>query len=692
MGGGLGRVRRSFALLAACAALTGTGVASALTVVNGRVVSEDDPAQGNIGFTVPKEDSKTLDKLDDFHRYVDKKAWELAFRTMNSLQGETGTGGSGMVPVGDGFMMPLRRKITQSLVEMPAEGREAYRLFYDAEAKKLWEQVKEGKETGAAELRNLQRITSQFFLTSVGDVAADRMGDLLFERGDFGGAEAAWAMVVRDYPETKVDVGKVQVKRCVALARLLRHEDLAAVAGTVKEQYRDAKVTIGGEEVAAGAFVDGLLKQTGGAAAATEPAPEEAAIGAADFSEAEVAWQIRVAPGGTLEKMDQQIQQQGWGYRGWQFAGMLPGAATDGKRLYVNWVGVIYAADLETGKMLWRTGKFSEIPQKAIQFIQYGVDASKMTVGASGGKVFGVLVDLQRGDRGQLHCFDGATGKVLWKGERLGQSLSMPTVIDGKGYCVAGTNGDAQLVKFDPDTGAAEWKVPLGKFQIASNPYSGMQEVPEVGILVTTGMVYVATNNGALLAVNTAQRRLEWAFKHEGRVASMGYNDWGQPVHNFEAGLTMLMDSGLLYLKDSSGRMMYTIDPMGPALKWKRPLNAEEMVVGIEGDRAYVMGRELSAMDLKTRRLLWSTKLPVVSGGVRPMLAKGHLYVPTGRGIYDIDPANGDVLKIHRGADRESMGGRMIVIGDRVVCVGDVCVTAYRMGESTKHETQDTKR
>jgi hypothetical protein len=106
------------------------------------------------------------------------------------------------------------------------------------------------------------------------------------------------------------------------------------------------------------------------------------------------------------------------------------------------------------------------------------------------------------------------------------------------------------------------------------------------------------------------------------------------------------------------------------------------MVVGIDtdgGGRAFLMGKELSAMDLKTRQLLWSTKLPVSSGGVRPLVGKEHIYVSTPRGVFDVDPRNGDILKIHRAPDRESHGGRMIVSGDKVVCVGDVCVTAYSL-------------
>ena len=308
---------------------------------------------------------------------------------------------------------------------------------------------------------------SRYFLTSVGDLAADRLGDLLFERGDFGGAEGAWRTVVQDYPDTQLSPAKLQVKRCVALSRMGRREELEALAGMVAEQYADQKVTIGGEEVEAGGFVKGLLAALpakGAAATEREVAEVEPELAGDD-----AVWQIRVIPAGTLEKMDEMIRSRGWGYMGLQFSGTIPGAAVDGKRLYVNWLGVVYAADLETGKMLWRTGKFTDVPQQAINFVQYGVDPTHFSVVAGGGKVYAMMQDAQNGNTGamQLHCLDGETGKSLWwKADKFGvTAMSVPFVSGNTGYCL-GMSGDAlNLIVFNMETGVPEWRVLLGKLQ-----------------------------------------------------------------------------------------------------------------------------------------------------------------------------------------------------------------------------------
>src|SRR5215207_7705946 len=57
------------------------------------------------GFSVRKEAGKFNDALEDFARYRDKRAWELAFRSLEQLP-ETKM--DGMVSAGNGFFVPSR--------------------------------------------------------------------------------------------------------------------------------------------------------------------------------------------------------------------------------------------------------------------------------------------------------------------------------------------------------------------------------------------------------------------------------------------------------------------------------------------------------------------------------------------------------------------------------------------------------
>ena len=156
----------------------------------------------------------------------------------------------------------------------------------------------------------------------------------------------------------------------------------------------------------------------------------------------------------------------------------------------------------------------------------------------------------------------------------------------------------------------------------------------------------------------------------------------GSIVTPFEGRGSLLDDNGLFYLKDASSRLLYAVDPTGPSVKWKRPVSDDETVAAIEGPIAYLLGTELSALDLPSRKLVWSTKLPGDSAMLRPLICPEHIYMPTARGIFDIDPRNGDIRRVFRGADRESNGGRLLVAGDKLISITDMAVTAYPIGSA----------
>ena len=55
----------------------------------------------------------------------------------------------------------------------------------------------------------------------------------------------------------------------------------------------------------------------------------------------------------------------------------VPPSATDGKRVYLNWLGIGFAVDAQTGKLLWRTRKFSELSNMAQQFVYGGINIGR---------------------------------------------------------------------------------------------------------------------------------------------------------------------------------------------------------------------------------------------------------------------------------------------------------------------------
>src|SRR3954453_22095479 len=160
---------------------------------------------------MPPASSEGKEAFDDYERFRRRGAWEGALKSLYTIpdaQALRFVDGQG------GFIIPVARKRREVLAQLPPEGQAAYRLFYDDEAKKLLEQA-----DGPSELKTLERIYSAYFPTTVGDNAADRLGDLYFEMGRFDRAADCWLAVLRERPDTDLSPALISIKAALALSR-----------------------------------------------------------------------------------------------------------------------------------------------------------------------------------------------------------------------------------------------------------------------------------------------------------------------------------------------------------------------------------------------------------------------------------------------------------------------------------------
>ncbi len=670
------------AVAAACGSLL-----SAAPPARGAGTSGDDQPLPTL-FAIPKLDSKTTDKLDDLDRYIDKKDWELAIRAINSIEADA----KGMAPAPDkdkqnGFFFPVAARLKISMLRLPPEGRDAYRLFNDATAKTLWERVQVAKSpsfpTPADELPTLRKIVEQYFLTSIGDLAADRLADACFEQGDFTAAEQLWRGIATDFPNTALSLPKIQVKRCLALSHLEgREEQLATLVNSIKMQYAGQRISIAGEDVDAGDFAAALLQSPASQPAPTVEASSAPAPAISLPQSDDPAWQIHVTRPDAIQQMENQISNMGYGVDV-HFLGCTPTAAVDGKHLYVNWLGIVYAADLDTGKMLWRTSKFTDVIPQGQMFKQCGINPDDYAISTYAGKVYALHVDPSKLQRGQatlgLDCLDGQTGKILWSDKGIGSVLAGPVIDRGVGYFLSIVDDEMQLVAVEPNTGKKQWQIDLGKPQGTMNPWGGKNMYATPTLIAANGMIYVATNNGVLTTVDPISHRIDWEYQHVTRPGEGERIFYGgeQTSRLFQTPVSLCVHDDALYLKDEASHMLYALDPQEPELKWRRLVSPEEMIAGVTDHTLYLIGQDVSAIDLNTRQLLWDTKIPVSTGLIQPLVTPDHLFVASQRGIYDIDPANGEVRRIFRGADRNSSGGRLLLAGGKLISVTDAAVTAY---------------
>jgi outer membrane protein assembly factor BamB len=133
---------------------------------------------------------------------------------------------------------------------------------------------------------------------------------------------------------------------------------------------------------------------------------------------------------------------------------------------------------------------------------------------------------------------------------------------------------------------------------------------------------------------------------------------------------------GLLIKGMQSGRL-YAIDPDRMKVLWERPIAKATRLLGSDDRAVFLGGAELGAMDLKSRALLWATRLPGGSSESRVLVRPDGLWQLTSRGIYEIDPASGDVRRIFRGKDLGSAGGDLVLTDRWLLAISNRTISAY---------------
>jgi len=153
-------------------------------------------------------------------------------------------------------------------------------------------------------------------------------------------------------------------------------------------------------------------------------------------------------------------------------------------------------------------------------------------------------------------------------------------------------------------------------------------------------------------------------------------------------GAAAFLDGSTLYFKEEGADAVYAVDVMTPSLLWKRSIDSENSVVPLGNGRLLTVGQDIGVIDAKAaqRPLVWSTPLPALVGRVTPLVSENRVLAFAPRGIYEIDLADGDTVRIFRGADRESIGGALRRAPGRLICVSNLAITAYPTSDGARQQ------
>lgn len=108
----------------------------------------------------------------------------------------------------------VRTEVERLLATMPPEGLREYRLVADAPARTLFAAAE-----GDREEPSLEEVVRRYFVSSVGDDAAWRLGCLLLDRHDFTGAGRLFEKILLVHPDPTIPREEVMLRLAVCQAR-----------------------------------------------------------------------------------------------------------------------------------------------------------------------------------------------------------------------------------------------------------------------------------------------------------------------------------------------------------------------------------------------------------------------------------------------------------------------------------------
>jgi len=677
-------------MLAALAALplsTAKGQVFATAVYD---VAGAQPNDLNQPFLLSSVPTEVTEALGDYRRYCGRSQWEKAFKQLEKVSAAKP---NALVPDKQGIMVPPAVLLEHLFAELPEEGKKAYRLFNDAEAKKLVDQA-QGKD----EADRLKAVATRFLFTSSGDAAADRYGDLLFEQGDFSHAIGAWRSVLIFRPDSNLSKAQLAVKVAIALAREGRWQEFQAALQQVKDRYAEASVTLGGANVKAVEHLQKLAQ--GGPADAPATSDPTASAKVRLPAETKPMWQFRwfaqVNPVlGDREGLALYDQMYGRQYA----SDFVPPVAVDDTHIYSDMVGYDVGIDLSTGKLAWRSGRFYDLikadpnnPNQNAFNNGRNLFLEQSAMICAGDRVWTVARDpgSNNNNNNEVRYYligrDPATGKESFnsksaKDDLKNWSISGMPVADADhlymGAYKPNQPSDLFALCVNRADGKLLWNTKVGTYKTDPRNlyYSSTTRSSVPSLLLAAGTLYLDTHAGSLVQMNSATGEIGWGLNYDSTTPDTN-RYYNQPAEQCTVSTPIMVD-GILYFKGMRSRRLCAVDPDEPKVLWSRPVSQNAVLCGVDRERVYLGGEEITAYDLKTQQLLWSKPLPMATGWVRPIMTADRIYQFTPRGIYALDKQNGDVVQLFRGADMDSLGGRLVVTPRALVAVSNLAITAY---------------
>jgi outer membrane protein assembly factor BamB len=578
---------------------------------------------------------------------------------------------------------------------MPPAGRDAFRLYYDARAETLYQQMLQPSIAGTPREKLLgEQIYREYLLSSVGPAAADRLGDLLFAQGEFRQAADIWRSLLEQASAAEVDPLRLRIKQAFALHRSGANEAFEALRAALISRNGDDEIVLGGRSTKVAELLAKL--DSADSPRSTDHAVDNQAEPLwTQLEKLEIAWQSRFLTSQGQEAIDE-MTRQNWSANGSGINRMVPAIAYDGDRLYANWLGVVFAIDRNSGKVVWSSepvGKMTENFQHIVNRGRASPGSYQIAVHGESLLVISYPVENARWNEPyRLTVLDKATGKATWQAKEMEKFkelgfTSKPLVLEDQAVYVTHPleSQTLHLRGLSPANTADQWQMQLGEFEPMQSRH-GNNSPPVTAILSHGSLVYVLTNNGALLAIDLENRRTRWAIKFRKPNTVREENRWHNNAlnaRNHRAG-SIVHDDGLLYIKEAGGERLIAVRADTGKVLWQHRCEEDALIVEQDGELLYLLGKDLMARHKRDGSAAWSRKLPNRHHAFNADQHEQYLGMFIEGGISLLDTDDGDQLKHWSHPYLDDQSGNLYAFDDLLVLVSPTAITAFRMETDAK--------
>jgi outer membrane protein assembly factor BamB len=369
----------------------------------------------------------------------------------------------------------------------------------------------------------------------------------------------------------------------------------------------------------------------------------------------------------------------------------------------VNYLSYLFALDMKSGKLLWRSAAFHHVEVPAMQNAAQFMDTGRYAIIASGENLWTLARDIKDGNFQApflLACRRAENGEVIWQSKDLSDYAQLdlngpPILAAGKIFIPAtgpgdprqGQGGMQQLVlAIQPHDGKVIWKAEVGLLRQDNRNrwwgYNNQQADAQPRLVYRAGAVFVETHQGVFARIDADSGVPDWGFAYQtdavqGQSRFFFWGGYMQPAEPTPAGSLPLSSGETFLLKGLQSTRLNAIDPNRMRVLWERPISKGSRLLAADDRTVYLGGAELSAIDLQNRKLLWATRVPGGCTTAQVLVRKDAIWQSTPRGVIELDPRSGDVRRIFRGKDLGSVGGDLILSDQLLLAVSNRTITAY---------------